>query len=129
MKIAIPTNNRTSISKRTGRAAEFAIYLIENGAVSSVKYEKNEHSHEDHERNEGRHREGTRDGHNHNHSHKHDYENDAHSHDEIISQLGSIDLLLIRAVGKYLKKDLDKGNIPYKLVKKESIKEIIADFL
>lgn len=124
MTIAIPTNDRKTIAKRTGRAAEFAFYTIEDGAINSVAYQKNTHEHHDHNRNEGNHRHGG-----HGNGHKHGKEHGNHSHDEIVTQLKDIDLFLVRAVGKHMKRDLEKGNIPYKLVKGEELSEIISNYL
>ena len=47
MNIAIPTNDRKSIAKRTGKASEIAFYTINNGTIISVTYTKNTHSHDD----------------------------------------------------------------------------------
>jgi len=146
MKIAIATNDRKTIAKRTGRAAEFSIYHIENGEIISIDHQKNTHEHEDHDRNEGNHRQGPGGGHRHangrgqgggqghghgehHHHHDHDHEHGEHTHDEIITQLKGIDLLYVRAIGKYMKKDLQNGNIAYKLVKVDEIEKIIATHL
>ncbi len=132
MKIAIATNDRKTIAKRTGRAAEFAIYTIENGTIKSIDYQKNTHTHhDDHDRSEGNHRQGHGggNGHGHQYNHNHDHEHGEHNHDEIINQLKEIDMFLVRAVGKYMKKDLVRGNIPYQLVKKENIDEILDDYI
>ena len=124
MKIAIPTNDRISIAKRTGRASEFAFYTIENGAIKSVTYKKNTHNHNDHDRNEGHH--GKQEDHNDNkHTHKHE----EHSHDDLLEVLTDIDLILVRAVGKYMRKTLQKGDFDYKLVKIDVISEILEDYL
>lgn len=114
MEIAIATDDRKSIAKRTGRAAEFAIYSIENGEIQSIDYKKNKHTHH-HESGKGE------------HNHQHDH--GEHKHDEIIDQLQGVDMFLLRAVGKYLKNDLKKGNIPFQLVKVDNIKEIISNYL
>ena len=118
MKIAIPTNDRVTITKRTGRAAEFGVFNIENSAIISVEYRKNTHSHKEHEKNEENH-------------HKKDAEqpHEEHSHSEIIALLKDIDILLVRAVGKFMKSDLQNGKIPYQLVKTDVISEIITDYL
>lgn len=143
MKIAIPTNDRKTIAKRTGRAAEFAIYHIENGEIISIDHQKNTHEHDDnHDRKEGNHRQGNGGGHRHSDGHGkshgnghhhgehgHNHEHGMHSHDEIITQLKGIDILLVRAIGKYMKKDLQSGNITYKLVKEDEIDKIIATHL
>ena len=120
MKIAIPTNDRKLIAKRTGRAAEFAIYTIDSKEIKSVEYIKNTHSHDDHDRNEGHHH-----GENENHSHEHG----EHNHDELLTLLIDIDILFVRAVGKYMRKTLQNGNINYQLVKIDTISEIIDNYL
>jgi len=141
MKIAIPTNDRKTIAKRTGRAAEFAIYNIEKGEILSIDYQKNTHTHhDDHDRSEGNHRQGHGGGNGHGrhhhehgeHHHGHDdhnHEHGEHTHDEIITQLKGIDVLFVRAIGKYMKKDLQNGNIAYQLVKDDDITEIISKYL
>jgi len=111
MKIAIATNDRISIAERTGRATEFAFYTINNGVIESVDYQKNNHSHHEHGKN----------GHNHEHGN--------HSHKEIVSQLQDVDVFLVRAVGKNMRRDLKEGNIPYQLVKIDAISEIIENYI
>lgn len=125
MKIVIPTNDRIAIAKRTGRALEFAFYTIENGEIKSVTYKKNTHSHNDHDRNEGHHH-----GEHENHEHGgHTHEHGEHSHDDLLEILTDIDILLVRAVGKYMRKTLQKGNFEYKLVKIDAISKILKDYL
>jgi predicted Fe-Mo cluster-binding NifX family protein len=116
MKIAIPTNDRNSIAKRTGRATEFGIFTIENGEIQSVEYLKNTHSHVDHDRSEGKH-------------HAKSKEHEEHNHDELLILFKNIDVLLVRAVGKHMRQTLKKGNISYKLVKIDTISEIISNYL
>lgn len=134
MKIFIPTNDRETIAKRTGRASEFAIYTIENKEIQSVEYQKNTHSH-DHDRDEGNHGEKHGSGHgkgkkhNHDHNHDHDHEHGEHSHDDLLIIFKEADILLLRAIGKYMRKTLQKGNIPYQLVKIDNISEIISNYL
>lgn len=125
MRIAIPTNDRKSIAKRTGRAAEFAFYTIDNGEIKSVTYSKNTHKHDGHDRDEGHHH-----GENEEHNHKgHNHEHGEHNHDELLDILIDIDLLLVRAVGKYMRKTLQKGNFKYQLVKIDDISKILEDYL
>jgi len=112
MKIAIATNNRTTIADRTGRAAEFAFYTIKNGEVESVEYQKNTHTH-----------------HGHDGKHEHIQEHANHNHKEIVTQLQGVDVFLVRAIGKNMRKDLKEGNIPYQLVKIDVITEIIDNYL
>ena len=128
MIIAIATNDRKTIAKRTGRAAEFAFFTIDNGEIVHTEYQKNTHEHHDHERSEGHHRQG-RHGRGLDHGHRHHHNHDNHSHDEVVEQLKHVDVFLVRAVGKNMKRDLENGNIPYKLVKEELISEIISKYL
>ena len=113
MKIAIPTNDRETIAKRTGRALEFAFYTIENGKIISVTYSENIHKHGEHDRSEGHHHE----------------KNEEHGHDDILEILIDIDILLVRAIGKYMRKSLQKGNINYKIVKIDAISELLKGYL
>ncbi len=145
MKIAIATNDRKNIAKRTGRAAEYAFYTIENGEITNVQYEENQHHHDDeHDRSEGNHRQVSGFGHGHgrgvghgnghgrhqNHMHEHHHhEEEAHSHNEVVEQLKNIDMFLVRAVGKYLRQDLINGNIPFQLVRGEKLDDIVQDYL
>jgi len=111
MKIAIATNDRITIAERTGRAAEFAFYTIKSKEIESVVYQKNNHKHHGHG------------GHGHNHEHG------EHSHKDIVLQLQGVDVFLVRAIGKNMRRDLKEGNIPYQLVKIDAISEILADYL
>lgn len=138
MKIVIATNDRKTIAKRTGRAAEFAIFHIEHGEIISIEYQKNTHTHhDDHDRNEGKHRQENTEGRgygkgkdsDHHHNHEQHHEHGEHSHDDIVAQLQGVEMFLLRAVGKYMKKDLTAGNIPYQMVKGNNLKEIITNYL
>ena len=126
MIIAIATNDRKTIAKRTGRAAEFAFYIIIDNKITDVSYQKNNHEHHDHDRSEGNHRQGRGNGHGHGHHHHHEEE---HSHDEVVEQLKDVDMFLVRAVGKHMKRDIERGNIPYKLVRGEVLIDIVNEYL
>ncbi len=134
MKIAIATNDRKTIAKRTGRAKEFAFYSIEEGKIVGITYKKNTHEHHDHDRREGNHRQGNGSGRGLGHGKGHGngqghHHHDTHSHDEVVQQLKGVSVFLVRAVGKHMKRDLEQGNINYILVKGEDINHIIADYL
>jgi predicted Fe-Mo cluster-binding NifX family protein len=106
MKIALPTNDRKEITKRTGRAKEFVIYTIDNSVITGIEYKKNEHDH-DHEHNE----------------------EEEHTHKEIIDLLRGIDLLVVRAIGKHFKRDVEEAKIEYKKTKEEEIDNVIKEYL
>ena len=38
-------------------------------------------------------------------------------------------MFLVRAVGKHMRSDLERGNIPFKLVKGENITDIVKDYI
>ena len=126
MIIVIATNDRKTIAKRTGRAAEFAFFHITGKEITGVTYEKNRHEHHDHDRSEGNHRQGRGRGLGHGH---HQQRDEQHSHDEVVQQLKDVDIFLVHAVGKHMKRDLENGKIPYKRVKGENISEIISNYL
>ncbi len=112
MKIAIPTDDRVNIAIRTGRAAEFAIYQMDDASIQNVSYITNTHGNHDH--------------HDHHAGHDHDK---GHSHKELTEQLRGIDMLLVNHLGKYFKQNLVEAGIPYKIVKGDKIEEILAAYM
>jgi len=134
MLIAIATNDRKTIAKRTGRAKEFAFFTIENDKIIDVRYEQNDHDHHHHDRSEGNHRQGRGGGrglgHGRHHHHNEEHEHGEHSHDEVVQQLKDVDMFLVRAVGKHMRSDLEKGKIPFKIVTKEDdIVKIVENYI
>jgi predicted Fe-Mo cluster-binding NifX family protein len=138
MLIAIATNDRINIAKRTGRAREFAFFTIKDSEIIDVRYEKNNHEHHDHDDHEPNHRQvqgrgrgqGRGQGHHHHEEHHHEHEHGEHSHDEVIEQLKDVDIFLVRAVGKHMRSDLEKGKIPFKVVTKEdNIVKLVENYL
>ena len=109
MIIALPTNDRISLAKRTGRCEEFAIYKIENNNAELVEYRKNTHEHHGH--------------HDHNHG-----EGDEHSHNDIMETLTDIDLLVIIMAGKHFKKDLENFSINFEMTKELDIKTVLESY-
>ena len=108
MKIAIPTNDRVSITKRTGRTKEFAVYEIANGAVINTQYHTNPHTHEDHNHDHGEH---------------------THSHAEITDLLSDCDLMVVQMVGNHMKRDLDAGALKYEITKETDLGKIVEGYL
>lgn len=103
MKLAIPTNDRKTIAKRTGRCKEFVIVEIDNNKIQ-YNYVANtlEHNHDENEEHE-------------------------HSHDEIIKLLEGIDLLVVKNVGKYMLNDLKKHHIEFIRTSDTKIVDIISN--
>ncbi len=110
MKIAIATNDRQTIAKRTGRAKEFAVFTLKpEGEIIDVEYRENEHAKHHHDESEHHAGQGHQ-GHGHG-RHRHHELHGAHRHDEVIDILKDVDVLLYKAVGKYMRKDLEEGKI------------------
>ena len=55
MKIALPSDDRRTLAVHFGRAAEFALFDVNDGRVGPVEFRPNEHehTHESHDRAEG----------------------------------------------------------------------------
>lgn len=106
MIIAIPTNDKKTIAKFTGRCEEFAIYKISKNTTELVEYRKNTHEH-------------------HNHSNGEDHE---HNHNDIMEKLSNIDLLVMKMAGKHFKNDLATYSIEYEKTKELDINTILENY-
>lgn len=105
MKIAIPTSDRITLYKKTGRTKEFAICQIVDGSYEFLEFRPNPHQHED-EIEE-----------------KHD-----HNHKDILNSLKDCDALLVWTVGKNFKRDFDEAKFPIYKTTQEDLKEAITVF-
>lgn len=103
MKVAIPSDNQETITKRTGQSKGFMVYELNNGKVIHSEY-----------------RENTMDEHN---------EEAEHSHKQIIELLKDVNVLLVASIGKHMKRDVENSTIKYQLVQEEKLTEIINNFL
>jgi predicted Fe-Mo cluster-binding NifX family protein len=120
MKIAIATEDREHIARRTGRAAEFALFQIEDGKLIDIDYVKNTHSHLDHHNDD--HHEHDHHGQGHHHEHN-------HSHKEIIDSLKGVDLFLATHLGPHFKVEIEEAGIPYEIVKGDLIEDLLKPYL
>ena len=115
MKVAFATDDKVTISKRTGRAKHFAVYTIEGGEVKYIEYIANNHEHE----------------HDHNHDHvdgESHNSHSGHSHKKILFELASRDVLFItRHLGKHFKEGVVELGIDYKMTKIETIKDALIE--
>jgi len=105
MKIAIPTSDRITLFKRTGRTNEFAICEIIDGSYEFVEFRANPHQHMD--ENE---------------------EHLDHNHKDILESLRDCDALLVWTVGKNFKRDFDEAKFPIYKTTQEDLKEAISEF-
>lgn len=103
MKVSIPSDNQVTITKRTGQSKGFMVYEVINNKIVHSEYRKNMMD-------------------------EHNEETD-HSHAQIIELLKDVDILLVAAIGKYMKKDVDNSTIKYQLVHEEELTQIIETFL
>ncbi|MEA2042870.1 MAG: NifB/NifX family molybdenum-iron cluster-binding protein [Bacteroidota bacterium] len=103
MKVAIPSDNKETITKRTGQSKGFVVYDITDHKIVSFEYRKNLMD-------------------------EHDEEIE-HSHVQIIELLTDVDILLVAAIGKHMKRDVDNSTIKYQMVREEKLTQIINNFL
>ena len=84
MKIAVPTNDGTTISDHFGRSAAFLVFEIESGKITASTTRPNNacHSHEA--------------GHGHGDAHA----NEPHSHGAIVATLADCEVVLCRGMGQ-----------------------------
>ncbi len=125
MKIAIATDDRKTIARRTGRAAEFALITIENGKLISMDFVKNTHTHHDHDEHQGQ-------GHGHHHEHVNgqgQHHGEGHSHKEIVDALKGVDLFLATHLGPHFKVEIEEAGIPYEMVKTDLIEDLLKPYL
>ncbi len=108
MKIAIPTNDRKTVAKRTGRCEEFAVYEISENKITNTEYRENNHDH------------------NHDHAEGEEHE---HSHDDIMQLLSDVDLMVVNMIGKHMKHDLEESKMEYQKTKESNIEVILYSFL
>ncbi|MCC7521070.1 MAG: hypothetical protein IT220_05500 [Flavobacteriaceae bacterium] len=108
MKLALATEDREHIARRTGRAAEFAIYQIEDGKVIHVEYLKNDHNHQE--------------------SHEHIHEQ-AHSHANVVAAFKGVDMFLVTHLGPHFKAEIEAAKIPYEIVRENLIEDLLRPYL
>jgi len=107
MRIAIPTNDKEHLFKRSGRTNGFLIMDIEKDYFSVVDYRKNNHTH------------------NYDHS---DNEHHGHSHKEIVDALMDCRYLIVNIVGKYFGKDIKDAGIQVFVTDKKAISDAVEEF-
>lgn len=108
MKLALATEDREHIARRTGRATEFAIYHIEDGKVIDVEFLKNEHNYQE--------------------SHEPSHEQ-THSHANVVAAFKGVDLFLVTHLGPHFKAEIEAAKIPYEIVRENLIEDLLRPYL
>jgi predicted Fe-Mo cluster-binding NifX family protein len=109
MRIAIPTNDKETLFKRSGQAKGFLVADISGNGFSVVDYRKNSHSHH--------------------HHHGEDEGHHGHSHKEITDALGDCDFLVVNMIGKHFGGDLKEAGIKIFKTDKVTVNEAINHFI
>jgi predicted Fe-Mo cluster-binding NifX family protein len=97
MKIAVATNNNTSITGHVGRCRAFIIFNIEDNKIVNTEIRENTFTHHVM-------------GQNHNHEHHHG-EGERHGHENLVDALKDCTYLLFQGGGWRLIEDLKANNI------------------
>lgn len=108
MTIAIPTNDKKTLAKRTGQAQIFAYFQVENGKVINAFFKDNPQKHE---------------------HHHHGKEEHHHSHPEILKILEGVDLVLVKNIGKYMKADFVQNGINYLKIAESDLESAVKEYL
>jgi predicted Fe-Mo cluster-binding NifX family protein len=107
MRVAIPTNDKKNIFKRSGRAAGFLVIDVNDHGFDMVDYRKNEH------------------GHHHHHGEEHEH---GHSHKEIVDSLSDCQYLVVNMIGKHFGGDVKAAGIKVFKTDQESIEDALEEF-
>ncbi len=109
MRIAIPTNDKETLFKRSGQAKGFLIADVTDNGFEVVDYRKNSHTH-DHG------------------SHHDDHGHHGHSHKEITEALSDCDYMVVNMVGKHFGGDLKEAGIKIFKTGRQLINEAVQEF-
>ena len=108
MKVAIPTNDMTTISTHFGRTKGFMLFNIENNKVTSKEYKLN-----------------TFTGHSQNKHKEHDHGEHKHSHETILNALNGCEVVIAGGMGKRLFDDFEQKGIKVYVTQEKSIETAI----
>jgi predicted Fe-Mo cluster-binding NifX family protein len=109
MRVAIPTNDKEYIFKRSGRTKGFLILDILPEGVKTIDYRINSHSHHHHHHGE--------------HEHEH-----GHSHKEIVDKLKDCNYLIVNIIGSHFEHDIKDAGIKIFKTDKKLISEAVDEF-
>ena len=105
IKIAVPSNDRQSIAKFSGRAKEFAVVEIKNKQIINITYRENHHEH-NHDHSQGDHN---------------------HGHQDIVDTLHDCVAVVGKKFGTHFAGDFHKAGMRLILTKKEELEEAVME--
>jgi len=119
MKVAIPTNNKETISAHFGRTKGFLIVDIENGNIVNEEYIPNtitghvQHPHDTE--------------HSQPHSHEHNHSID--THEQVAQRFANIDVVIAGGMGYGMKSRFESANIRTIITSEKDIKTALEHFI
>jgi len=96
MKIAVPSNDGSTISAHFGRSLGFLVFTTNNGGITHKEYRPNRVT-------------GHVNGHHEEHSHDHNHDNHHHSHSGILGALSDCSAVVAGGMGRQLLIDLTEA--------------------
>jgi predicted Fe-Mo cluster-binding NifX family protein len=120
MKIAIPSDDKTTICPHFGRTAGFMIFKIENREVVDTEYRSNTFT---------GHARGHHPSHDHTGNHHTQMEAHQHSHSGIYQALGDCQIVIAKGMGRRLYVDFEEWKIQVFITKETDIQAAVDSFL
>ncbi len=120
MRIVIPTDDKKTIAKFTGRAAYFQIYDLQGEEVSLVRTIENTHHHE-HASHDHHHHHGQ-------HSHHGEHSRGGHSHAREVAAMKDADLMICSHMGKHFEQALKAYDIGIFVTKTADIHKAVEEY-
>ncbi len=118
MKVAVPTDDKKSIAKFTGRATYFQIYEIEGEKIEPVMTIENQHHHEH----------GSHEHHHEHHHHHGQHAHHGHSHAREVAAMKDAEVLICSHMGKHFEQALKAYDIGIFLTKTTDIHKAIEEY-
>lgn len=120
MKIAIPSNDQSSICKHFGKAKGFVICEIEDNKIVAKNYKVNDFT---------GHVIGLANDKEHSHEHNHDHSHHQHSHSGILNAIGDCKVVIAGGMGRRLYADFEQNNIQVFVTQEDSLDKALDLFL
>ena len=130
MKIAVPSNDNTTLSQHFGRIAGFIIFEISEGKIVSTKYRFNTFTHHvTGQQNQY----GPFPGHGHGHDHLqetcHHEHHGHHSHGRILDALRDCEVVIAGGMGYRLQEDLNQAGKKIYITRQADARQAVELFL